>query len=269
MKISFKQGTAGFFLLVGLSVGPMSLAESLAVPLTKTESKVVKVGAVEFPPYIVVEKDGRVSGIITELLDFMNSAQKDYKFQPVLTSAMRRHIDFQNGAYELSFFDNINWGWDKSAVDVSKVFMKGKEIYIAKAKPGRGEDYFNTFKGKTMIGILGYHYAFANFNSDPGQLRKDFNMQLSTSNAGSIKMVLDGRGDIAVVSDAFLNQYLLNNPTEKSKLLVSKKVDQHYLHTIIIKKNIRPTVKEINALLKQFEESHQYTVLSSKYGVTR
>ncbi|MFS4460467.1 substrate-binding periplasmic protein [Bdellovibrio sp. HCB2-146] len=235
----------------------------------KVGPKVVKVGTVEFPPYIVVEKDGRITGIVAELIDFMNSAQKDYKFQPVLTSAMRRHSDFANGLYDLSFFDDLNWGWDKSAVDVSKVYMKGKEVYIARAKPGRGESYFQSFKDKTMIGILGYHYAFANFNADPGYLRKEFKMQLSTSNAGSIKMVLDGRGDVAVVSDSFLHQYLVSHPDEKDKLLVSKKVDQYYLFTIIVRKNIRPTVKEINALLKQFEESRQYAELKVQYGIAR
>lgn len=242
---------------------------SCGISMAKTEIKIVKVGTVEFPPYIVVEKDGKVSGIVADLLDFMNSVQKEYKFKPVLTSAMRRHSDFSNGLYDLSFFDDLNWGWDKSAVDVSKVFMKGKEVYIAQAKPGRGESYFQSFKDKTMIGILGYHYAFANFNADPEYLRKTFKMQLSTSNAGSIKMVLDGRGDIAVVSDAFLHQYLARHPYERNKLLISKKVDQHYLFTIIVRKNIRPTVKEINALLKQFEESRSYTDLKTQYGIAQ
>ncbi len=240
---------------------------SSAIPIAKADPKIVKVGTVEFPPYIVVERDGRVSGIIAGLLEFMNSAQKDYKFQPILTSAMRRHADFQNGAYDLSFFDNVDWGWDKSAVDVSKIYMKGKEIYIAQAKAQRSEKFFNNFKNKTMIGILGYHYSFSNFNSDPTYLRKEFNMQLSTSNAGSIKMVLDGRGDIAVVSYAFLIQYLASHPSARKNLLMSKKVDQHYLHTAIIRKGIRPTVKEINALLKKFEDSQQFTLLAEKYGI--
>ncbi|MNL06627.1 Bacterial extracellular solute-binding protein, family 3 [compost metagenome] len=81
-------------------------------------------------------------------------------------------------------------------------------------------------------------------------------------------MVLDGRGDVAVVSDAFLNWYLQKKPTDK-KLLISKKVDQHYLHTVILRKNVSPTVQEMNALLKQFRKSKVYEEILQKYGVTR
>jgi ABC-type amino acid transport substrate-binding protein len=93
-------------------------------------------------------------------------------------------------------------------------------------------------------------------------------MQLTSSNEGSIEMVLDGRGDVAVVSDAFLNWYLRKNPA-KRKLLISKKVDQHYLHTVIVRKNIKPSVHEINVMLRQFRKSKVYDEIVIKYGVSR
>src|SRR5207253_10936360 len=113
-----------------------------AAPAIDKKPLIVRVGAVEFPPYIEIDANGKTGGILAELLDFMNSAQDTYRFEAIPTAAMRRHRDFKNGAYDLSFFDNINWGWDKSAVDVSDVYMNGKEIYIAKKKLGRGEEYF-------------------------------------------------------------------------------------------------------------------------------
>lgn len=249
-------------LVLSLFVFPVaSVSTSLA-------AQEVRVGATEFPPYIMVERSGAVGGILVDTLNYLNSIQTKYKFVAISYSAMRRHNGFKNKVFDVSFFDNIEWGWDKSAVDVSDIFMRGKEIYIALAKPGRGEEYFNDLKQRTMIGVLGYHYAFAEFNSDPAFLRKNYKMQLTSSNEGSIAMVLDGRGDVAVVSDAFLNWYLLKNPTSK-KLLVSKKVDQHYLHTTIVRKNTRPNVAEINALLKQFRKSKIYEDILQKYGVSR
>ena len=235
---------------------------------TSLAAQEVRVGATEFPPYIMIERSGAVGGILVDTLHYLNSIQTKYKFVAISYSAMRRHNGFKNKVFDVSFFDNIEWGWDKSAVDVSDIFMRGKEIYIALAKPGRGEEYFNDLRQRTMIGVLGYHYAFADFNSDPAYLRKNYKMQLTSSNEGSIAMVLDGRGDVAVVSDAFLNWYLLKNPTSK-KLLVSKKVDQHYLHTVIVRKNTSPSVTEINALLKQFRKSKVYEEILQKYGVSR
>lgn len=231
---------------------------SRAGEAVKKAPKIVRVGATEFPPYIHIETGGKVTGILESLLDYMNAEQKDYIFQSIPISAMRRHGDFKSGDYDLSFFDNIEWGWDKSKVDVSEVYMRGKEVYIAKKKPDRDESYFADFKGKAMVGILGYHYGFAGFNADPIFLRKKYNMQLSTSNEGSVKMILFDRGDIAVVSDIYLRSYLQKHPEDKSKLLISNKIDQQYNHTVIVRKNIRPTVQEINALLSRFRQSKKY-----------
>ncbi|WP_413291008.1 substrate-binding periplasmic protein [Bdellovibrio sp. HCB337] len=240
---------------------------SFALATSETEPQVVKVGVVEFPPYIQIENNGQVSGMIGLVLEYLNAAQDDYVFQPIPTSAMRRHRDFKNGMYDQSFFDNVEWGWDKSTVDATDVYMTGKEIYIALKKPGRGESYFANFSQKSMVGILGYHYGFAAFNSDPTYLRKKFNMQTSTSNEGSIKMILFERGDIAIVSDAFLNEYLKRHPDDRKKLLISEKVDQNYNHTIVIRKNTRPSVQEMNTLMSKFKQSKQFKLLQEKYGV--
>lgn len=239
-------------------------AMSWASDAVKKGPKIVRVGATEFPPYIHIEPGGKVTGILAGLLDFMNAEQSNYVFQAIPVSAMRRHGEFKSGDYDLSFFDNIEWGWDKSMVDVSDVYMRGKEVYIAKRKDNRDESYFADFKGKTMVGILGYHYGFASFNADPVFLRKKYNMQLSNSNEGSIKMILFDRGDIAVVSDIYLNNYLKKHPEDKSKLLVSNKIDQAYAHTVIVRKNIRPTVQEINGLLGRFRQSKKFKEILSQ-----
>lgn len=250
-------------MLVTLTIQSFSYAASPS----QTYSRVVKVGVVEFPPYIQIEANGQVKGMIAVLFEFLNSTQKEYYFQPVVTTAMRRHRDFKNETYDLSFFDNIDWGWDKNTVDATNVFMTGKEIYIALKKPERGETYFSDFSQKSMVGMLGYHYGFAGFNSDPNYLRKKFNMQTATSNEGSIKMILFERGDIAIVSDAFLNDYLKRHPEDRPKILVSEKVDQKYTHTIIVRKGTRPNVQEMNVLLEKFKQSKQFKDLQDKYGI--
>ncbi len=64
-------------------------------------------------------------------------------------------------------------------------------------------------------------------------------MQLTKSNLGSILMVISGnRGDIAVVTKSFLGKYLRENPEQRKKLLVSKKMDQEYQLAIIIRQGI-------------------------------
>lgn len=250
-------------LLIWILLVPLGIA--YANEDLKKTPQVVRVGATEFPPYIHVEPDGSVTGILAELLDFLNSVQKEYLFQAIPIPAMRRHGDFKNGDYDLSFFDNIDWGWDRSQVDASNVYMKGKEIYIARKKIYRDDGFFADFARKTMVGILGYHYGFAGFNSEPNYLRKKFNMQLVSSNEGCVKMILFDRGDIAVVSDVFLNSYFKKYPDDKAKIMISSKVDQQYSHTVIVRKNVRPTVQEINQLLVQFKKSKKYKEIHEHY----
>ncbi|AZZ36759.1 hypothetical protein CIK05_08130 [Bdellovibrio sp. qaytius] len=247
-----------------------SVYQSLTWAATATDKKplIVKVGVVHFPPYIEIEPNGNTGGMIVEFLDYMNAVQSTYKFEPVQTSAMRKIRDFENGSYDVGFFDNLKWGWNPAEVDASTVYMHGKEIYIAKKKPGRTEKYFNDFKGKSMVGMLGYHYGFANFNADSRYLRKKYNMQASTSNEGSVKMILHDRGDIAVVSDAFLHWYFITHPEARAQILTSNKVDQDYFLSVIVRKSVRPSVQEINTMLGKFKLSHQFKSMADRYGIT-
>jgi len=113
-----------------------------------------------------------------------------------------------------------------------------------------------------MIGITGYHYKFADFNSDEAYLTSNFNMQLTKSNTGSITMLLSGeRGDIAVVSKSFLAQYFNKHPQARQQVLVSKKIDQAYSHSIIIRKGISPSIDEINQILRELNQNGKLPAL--------
>lgn len=221
---------------------------------THAREKVI-VGVAHFPPFIINE-NGHVGGLVKDMLALMNTEQSDYEFVALPTLANTRHQIFDLGRYDMSMFDNLAWGWDGRAVDASEIYLRGGEIYITQALPGRGQEYFDDFKDKTMIGIEGYHYAFAGFNADPEYLKKHFNMELTRSNLGSIQMILSGsRGDIAVVTRSFLAQYLNDHPEDREKLLLSRKYDQKYEHRIILRKNIKPDIEEINALLANLKSS--------------
>jgi len=228
----------------------------------------VRVGVAHFPPFIV-NTDGNVGGLAADMLALMNAEQQQYEFVAVPTLADTRHEIFKLGRYDMSMFDSLAWGWEGLDVDASEVYLHGGEIYIALAKPGRDQSYFDNLLDKKMIGIKGYHYAFAGFNSDPDFLSKTYQMSLSRSNQGSIQMLLAGtRGDIAVVTRSFLAMHLQQNPQDKEKLLLSNKMDQSYEHRIILRRNISPTIDEINKLLRQLKRSGQLEALWKQIQIT-
>lgn len=245
---------------------PLLLGYMTLSALSAHSREKVLVGVAHFPPFII-NKDGVVGGLAMDMLELMNAHQSQYEFVALPTLSNTRHKIFDLGRYDMSMFDNLDWGWEGRDVDASDVYLRGGELYITKAAPGKGQDYFNSFQNKKLVGIDGYHYGFANFNSDPEYLAQHFNMELTRSNAGSIQMILTGRGDMAVVTKSFLAMYLDEHPEDKTKLLLSSKFDQIYQHRIILRRHINLKIGEINTWLKELKNNGKLDALWAKINL--
>lgn len=217
-------------------------------------AEIVRVGGYPFPPFVEVQADGSHGGFTQDLIERLNIIQDRFEFRFVPVSSRRRYADIQNGNLDAIFFESPEWGWADSPVEFSQIFLKGGEVFIAQSQPGRGQDYFTDFKDKRLVGILGYHYGFADFNSDPDLLAKTYNMKLVTSHRSSIAMVLAGRADIAVVTDSYLWTYQAANPASLDRLLVSDRYDQIYNHRILVRSGGPMDVSTINTLLTEMEK---------------
>jgi polar amino acid transport system substrate-binding protein len=221
----------------------------------------IKVGLYHFPPFSIT-KGEQVGGLAIEMLAVMNARQDKFEFIPVATSPSTRHKVLSLGRCDISMFEELEWGWENYDVDITEPFLDGEEVYIALAKPGRDQSYFDSFDNKTMVGVKGYHYRFADFNSNQEYLQNTFNMQLTPSNLGSIKMVLQGeRGDIAVVTRSFLRQYMNDHPEQKNLILISDKIDQTYHLSAVLRKGIALDIATLNGLLKTLNEDGSFAPL--------
>jgi len=233
--------------------------------LSATEN--VKVGGYVFPPFVEKDDKGNISGLTLDLIDSLNKIQSEYHFSFVLTSSRRRYSSFENGQFDMLFFENIFWGWQKADIEATKVFLTGGEVFIALKSKAKHQEYFNNLKSKSIAAMLGYHYSFAEFNSNPEFLRSKFNIQLSTNEKRNIQLVLWDRMDIAIVSKSYLARFFLENPSAKSKLLISDKMDQEYNHTVLIKKDFHLKTTKMNALLEKLVLTGEYNHILQKYGI--
>lgn len=223
----------------------------------------VKVGVYPFLPF----SDG-TAGLTHELVQALNAFQGDYRFETVPTSANRRYRDMADGVYSHIFFESMKWGWQPRQVESTKVFLKGDgEVLVARAQRGRGQEYFQTLADKDILAVLGYHYAFADFDADPDVLRKRFSITFSADNAVSLRNLLAGRGDVAVLTQSYLGRYLVEQPQDRALLLVSQHMDQAYAHTALVAKGARPTAQELNRLLGQMESAGVLARLWAAYGM--
>ncbi len=238
---------------------------SYLLSISVYSAELVKVGVYDFPPYVFIA--GETTGLTMELITQMNHAQDKYKFITVPTTARRRYSDFEKHKFDMMVFESKSWGWQKYPVDVSQVFVTGDEVYVTQAKPGRGQDFFTDFENKAMIGVMGYHYQFANFQADQDYLKKHFNILQTNSQQISLELILKDRGEIAVISREYLKYHFANVPTDKEKLLISDKLDQVYRHTFIIRKDTVPSVSYINKLLEQIKQQGTLKPLWKRYGL--
>jgi len=243
------------------------IATLLLASPAQSKPLVVKVNFTEFPPYFV-KANNTLSGMAVDMIEVMNEFQSKYQFTLVDNPPMRRFHSFERGGYDISFFDHLHWGWDDYYVNVTKVYLRGGEKYVALARPGRGQEYFSDFKGKRLGGFLGYHYGLADFNSDPQVLKKDFNMELSSTHEGNVLKILEGRIDVAILTDAFLSRWFVLHPEKKDQLLISDIWDQEYNFSMIVRKDISPTADELNLLMASMEQTGALNSVWKKYGIS-
>jgi len=231
-------------------------------------STLVKVGGYMFPPFIETSS-GTPKGLTIDLIKLLNESQSEFEFKFVLTSPKRRYHDFKRNAVDAMFFESKQWGWQGYPISASDVFLKGGEVYITKDDNKKDQSYFKKLTDKKLVGILGYHYQFAKFESDEHILKQQFDIQLVNHPNTIINQVLSEQADIGIVTRSFLAKAESDQPTYKNSILVSSKLDQIYTHTILVRDHFPLSLKKINTLLKKVSKEGSLDRLLLKYGLDR
>jgi ABC-type amino acid transport substrate-binding protein len=225
----------------------------------------VRVGAYHFPPYVMKPESPAPSGLLPELLMLLNTAQDDYRFVLMPTSAMRRYRDLESGRYDLIMFESPGWGWQNTPHVSVDLQLEDAEVYVALNKPGRGQKYFDQLEGKRMALYNGYHYGFAGFNADQQFLTQNFGALLTYSHDSNLIMILRERADIAVITRSYLNMYLQRHPAKSKALLVSDRVDQVYQHRALFRLHSPLTPEAFTDLLQQLRKQQLLDDLLERY----
>jgi ABC-type amino acid transport substrate-binding protein len=229
----------------------LGIALNCLVAQSVLAAQLVKVGGYNYPPYLIKAESERPQGLLPELLAALNQQQGDYRFELVPTSVTRRYRDFQNARFDIMLFESPAWGWQNIPLSNLDLQVEDADIYVAKAEPGRDQDYFQQIKGKRLALYSGYHYGFANFNADPKYLAREFNAMLNYSHESNLLMVQRGRADITVVTRSYLHGFETMFPEQRAQLLASTKADQIYHHQALLRPQAPITSAALGALLQQ------------------
>lgn len=216
----------------------------------------INVGAYDYPPFVQWQ-NGKPVGLINDFVKILNTNQTKYTFKIVETTSNRRFYDLENKYFDIIFFENILWNWNKDKVQSSYVFLSGGEVFITKNKPGRDQTYFNDLQNKTIRGFLGYHYAFLNYSTDP-QFTKKWKLEFTNSHDGNIQAVVDERAELAIITKEYLNFFFKKMPHLEKEILISRKFDQVYNHSAIVRRNGRIQINEVNDLLNKIKNDPEF-----------
>lgn len=227
----------------------------------------ISVGAYHFPPYLEV-KGSSFSGISKTIIQILNEVQSDFHFKLFITTPNRRFKDFSAGKFQLMIFEDLDWGWSEKKLskelEQSSIFMKGGEVFITNKTKKKNQEYFKVLTGKSIMGILGYHYKFAQFNSNPDFLKLNHNMTVVNTQENIINAVLSKRFDLGIITKEYLNQFLRRQPEMQDKLLISNFYDQTYKHRILFKKDLGKLNKEyIENLINKIKSHHLFIELGT------
>ncbi|WP_417665887.1 hypothetical protein [Pseudidiomarina sp.] len=198
----------------------------------------VRVAAYEFPPYYSDTMDSHVVG---EMLNELNRIQDKYLFTLERVAPNGRYFALsEKGCCDLILFEDPGWGWQNAEyrVEVTEPLLIGRERFVTMKQINRGQQFFET-KGLRFGGIVGYHYPFAANEKDNRVLEEQYGIYLTHSHHANLRMLMNGRLDLIMLTDNFIQTMLTE--TEREQLLLSDKPFGVYkLRTVI------STVKALN-----------------------
>ncbi|MBH3342068.1 ABC transporter substrate-binding protein [Pseudomonas mendocina] len=230
-------------------------------------AEVVKVGGAHFPPYVIKSNLQESSGLLPQLLEALNNAQSEYHFTMLPTAIVRRFGDLQRGRIDMAIFENPEWGWQDIDTEAIDMGLEDAELFVARSEELRGQQYFEQLAGKRLALYRGYHYGFAQFNSDPEFLTTTFNANLGHSHDSNLLMVLRGRADVALVTRSNLYDFIKRNRDHARQLLISERIDQVYRHHAMIRRGAPISPERFTALLEQLRVSGELQRIFSPYRI--
>ncbi len=227
--------------------------------------KKIKVGGYMWSPFI--ELHGRnYQGLTLDLIDAANTAQGDFEFEFVLTTAENRHKDFYHKKFDMIFLEDIDWGWNAYPVAASTPLAKGTELYIALNKNERTQVFFQDMAEKSISMVKGFHYAFAQNNTNEAYLKEHFKeIRLHADPTDVLQDVLQGKSEIGVINSLTLESEMARNPKIKDHILIGKKFDQDFVLSILARKDSPMTIEQVNLLIERLKKEGMMAKLWEKY----
>lgn len=233
-------------------------------------STVITVGAYYFPPVAEVDADNQPLGLLGDLVTALEAAHDDLEIDIFYTSPRRRYLDFEAGLYDVILFESADWGWSGRDVTMSRPILTDEEFYVALKKPGRDLSFFDDIGSRRLVAMSGYHYGFADLETDSQTLQAHFDIEFSDSHSRNLELIKADRpsvAEVAIISRSYLQRHLSEHPEDWRQLLISDKLDQRYQLRIIARRDGPASAGDMLELLAPLVNDGSYRMMVEKRGL--
>lgn len=235
------------------------------VSLAQAEPIEVKVAAYEFPPYYSDTMPQHLAGEVTAAL---NALQSDYYFTLERIAPNARYTALsEDGCCDIILFEDRNWDWSKQAeypVGATETLLQGTERFVALKHINRDQAFFEV-QGLRFGGIVGYHYPFVANEKDKRVLEEQHGIYLTHSHQANLRMLMNGRLDLIMLADEFMQAVMSRE--EREKLLLAEKPYGVYELQAVVNAKKAISVEVLNGLLQQLRENGTLQAVYQRFNV--
>lgn len=236
-------------------------ASSPAVAQHRTD---VMVGVYEYSVVHFYLHD-KETGFAHDLVRRLNEVQGDYHFVTVETSSRRRYNDLASGRIDMILLQNPDWNWRGRDVGFSTPIVWEYDILVAGRALVPGPSYFNNVLERSIAGVLGFHYKFADFRDDPKQLTRLLDISLLYNEPEVLEAVIRGDAEIGVVSAGFMSRKFSHVADLADRIAMGPRADNSYQLASVISRNAPITVERYNSYLNDLRAENAIAPVWSRW----
>ncbi|KAA1163246.1 ABC transporter substrate-binding protein [Pseudoalteromonas distincta] len=221
-----------------------------------------------FPIIINAQKK---QGFAPEFINILNDAQEEFNFILISLPVKRLTLSVEKNNFDVLFLMAMQWLPKKTQKNIEKTefyTITKNELYTLKENASE-QTYFDNLDKLTKVGVLGYSYQFAGFNTNAEYLREEHQVSLTIDEFNVVKMLLLRRAEVGVLNSIAYQYFKKQNILNMDLLFKSDVPDAVYeTHFLINSQSNKISSHKMDEILNLPTTQMQLQKLLDKYGIT-
>ena len=220
-----------------------------------------------FPIIINAQKK---QGFAPEFINIINDAQEEFNFILISLPVKRLTLSVEKNNFDVLFLMAMQWLPQASQENIEKTkfyTITKNELYTLKENASE-QTYFDNLDKLTKVGVLGYSYQFAGFNTNAEYLREEHQVSLTIDEFNVVKMLLLRRAEVGVLNSIAYQYFKKQNILNMDLLFKSDIPDAVYeTHFLINSQSNKISSRKMDEILNLPTTQMQLQKLLDKYGI--